>query len=70
MVTRLCAIFVEFLKANPLAPLQSLAPRLNFFPTNINAMRSTPSTLKLPAKLVDELGGYGEIAIESINAHG
>jgi hypothetical protein len=33
-------------------------------------MRSTPSTLKLPAKLVDELGGYGKIAIESINAHG
>jgi hypothetical protein len=31
-------------------------------------MRPTPSTLKLPAKLVDELGGYGEIEIESIDA--
>lgn len=40
------------------------------FPANINAMRPTPSTLKLPAKLVDELGGYGEKEIESINALG
>jgi hypothetical protein len=29
-------------------------------------MLPMPSTLKLPAKLVDELGGYGKIAIKLI----
>jgi hypothetical protein len=61
MVTRLCFICGVPEDDPTSKPYDYASPRLNFFPANINAMRPTPNTLKLPAKLVDELGGYGKI---------